>query len=329
MTSSMPETSTITTTEMAARCVIAHRRIEPEIYRTPLLPSKNIGAALGCNLFFKADNFQLTGSFKIRGASSKMSAMTGCEKLITASSGNHGIACALAAQKFNRDLTVVLPKSVVHAKLAKIKSYGVNVILEGTESGAAESHAQALAAASDAPLYLSPYNDIDVVAGQGSIGLELLKQNRNIDNIFISMGGGGLISGIGSVIKSFAPQTRIVGVAAQNSAALAASIRAGTVVETRHYQTLADGVAGGIDVGSITLPLAIAIVDEVITCNETEIADSLRDLIHQEHQLVEGAAALALAGLKKAAERFRGATNVVVLCGSNYDQTMIAPLLAD
>jgi len=255
--------------------------------------------------------------------------MTGSEKLITASSGNHGIACASAAQTFNRDMTVVLPETVAQAKLAKIKSYGVTVILEGAESGLSELHAQKLAAETDGLIYVSPYNDIDVVAGQGSIGLELLDQHDSIDNIFISMGGGGLISGIGSVIKSFSPKTRIIGVAAKNSAALAASMVAGTVVETAHYATLADGVAGGMDVGSVTLPLAIKTVDEVITCSEAEITASLRRLAHEEHQLVEGSAALALAGLEQAANKFKGATNVVLLCGSNYDKATLAPLLAD
>ena len=168
-----------------------------------------------------------------------MSVMAGSEKLITASSGNHGIACASAAQAFNRDMTVVLPETVAQAKLAKIKSYGVTVILEGAESGLAELHAQKLAAETDGLIYVSPYNDVDVVAGQGSIGLELLDQHDSIDNIFISMGGGGLISGIGSVIKSFSPKTRIIGVAAKNSDALAASMVAGTVVETEYYATVA------------------------------------------------------------------------------------------
>jgi threonine dehydratase len=329
MTSPLQDSQDTSPAEIAAHAVIAHKRIAQRIYKTPLLPSKTIGAALGCDLFFKADNFQRTGSFKIRGASSKMSVMTGSEKLITASSGNHGIACASAAQTFNRDMTVVLPETVAQAKLAKIKSYGVTVILEGAESGLAELHAQKLAAETDGLIYVSPYNDIDVVAGQGSIGLELLDQHDSIDNIFISMGGGGLISGIGSVIKSFSPKTRIIGVAAKNSAALAASMVAGTVVETAHYATLADGVAGGMDVGSVTLPLAIKTVDEVITCSEAEITASLRRLAHEEHQLVEGSAALALAGLEQAANKFKGATNVVLLCGSNYDKATLAPLLAD
>ena len=142
------------------------------------------------------------------------------------------------------------------------------------------------------------------------------------------MGGGGLIGGIGAVLKSFSPGTRIYGVAAQNSAALAASMIAGRVVETEHRDTLADGVAGGMDEDSITLPLAVSVVDEVVTCTEAEIASALRDLAYKENQIVEGAAALALAGFLKVAERCRGQNNVVVLCGANFDRDKIFSVLS-
>jgi threonine dehydratase len=141
------------------------------------------------------------------------------------------------------------------------------------------------------------------------------------------MGGGGLISGIGAVLKSFSPKTRVYGVAAQNSAALAASMVAGRVVETEHFDTLADGVAGGMDEDSITLPLAMSVVDEVVTCDEAGIGAALRELAYKENQVVEGAAALALAGFLKVAERCKGQNNVVVLCGANFDRTKIFSVL--
>jgi threonine dehydratase len=312
--------------ESAARSVQARRRISRHIYETPLLPSRRIGRETGSSLFFKAENFQLTGSFKIRGAASKMTSL-GIERgVITASSGNHGIASAQAAASIGQDLTVVLPETVAQAKLDKIRSFNVNVILHGAESGLAEIYAQA-EARSRGLVYVSPYNDPEIVAGQGTIGLELLEQAGTIDNVFIAMGGGGLIGGIGSVLKSFSPATRIYGVAAQNSAALAASMQAGRVVETEHLDTLADGVAGGMDEDSLTLPLAIAVVDEVVSCTETDIASALKDLAFKENQIVEGAAALALAGFLKIAERCKGQTNVVVLCGANFDRDRIFSVL--
>ena len=313
--------------ETAASSVQARRRIRDHIYETPLIPAKHLDRETGTRLLFKAENFQLTGSFKARGASSKMTAVGTAHDLITASSGNHGIACAHAAAILGQTLSVVVPETVSPAKLARIESYGVKVILHGTEPGHAELHGRKLASENDGLVYVSPYNDADVIAGQGTIGLELLEQADRIDNVFIAMGGGGLISGVGAVLKSFSPKTKIFGVAAKNSAALAASLEAGRIVETEHLETLADGVAGGVDDGSLTLPLAMAVVDEVVVCTEDEIADALRLMALQEHQLVEGAAALALAGLLKAAERLRDQVSVVLLCGSNYDTAKILKIV--
>ena len=308
--------------EAAARSVRARRRIRDYVYRTPLLPSRQIGRDTGSSVFFKAENFQLTGSFKIRGAASKMTSLGVDRGVITASSGNHGIGAAQAAALIGQKLTVVLPETVAQAKLQRIRSFDVEVILHGAETGLAELHAQKEAASRDL-VYVSPYNDPEIIAGQGTIALEMLEQADRIDNVFVAMGGGGLISGIGSVLRSFSPTTRVFGVSAQNSAALAASMAAGRVVETEHLDTLADAVAGGVDEDSITLPLSISVIDEVVTCTEAEIAVALRDMAAKENQIVEGAAALALAGFYKVSERCKGQNNVVVLCGANFDRAKI------
>ncbi|MCZ4353805.1 pyridoxal-phosphate dependent enzyme [Roseovarius aestuarii] len=310
----------------AAASVRARTRIAPMVYQTPLLPSRALGDRLDCDLRFKAENFQLTGSFKMRGAASKMTSLPKGQRLITASSGNHGIASSRAAALTGQDLTVVLPESVSRAKLAKIEAFGVNVNLHGPESGAAEAHAANLASSGDYT-YVSPYNDAQVIAGQGTCALEMLDQAERIDNVFVAMGGGGLISGIGAVLKAFSPKTRVIGVAAQNSAALAESLAVGRIVETAHLDTLADGVAGGVDDDSLTLPLAMEVVDGVQTCTEDEIATALKLLAQDETLLVEGAAALALAGYLQLAETCRGQNNVVVLCGSNFDRAKIMPLV--
>ncbi|QTG16961.1 threonine/serine dehydratase (plasmid) [Agrobacterium tumefaciens] len=308
--------------EMAVKAVQARRRIRDHIYETPLVPARHAGKAHGATVLFKCENFQLTGSFKIRGATSKMSAATGSQHMITASSGNHGIGSAHASQALGRKLTVVLPETVVVSKLEKIKSYGVEVILHGHETGLAETYAQELSH-KDGYEYVSPYNDPFVIAGQGTIALELLEQSDRIDNVFVSMGGGGLISGIASVFKAFSPNTRIFGIAAINSKALAESMAAGRIVETDHLDTLADAVAGGVDEGSITLPIAMEAVDEVIECTEAEIGAALRTLAFDENMIVEGSAALALAGFNKVASRLAGQTSVVLICGANYDKAVI------
>jgi threonine dehydratase len=306
----------------AARSMQARARIRDHVYRTPLIPARGSYGSEGTSLLFKAENFQLTGSFKSRGAASVMTAAEPGQKLVTASSGNHGIGSSLAARSLGQDLVVVLPESVVPSKLEKIRSYGVEVILHGAETGLAELHAQKLAA-EKGWRYISPYNDAEVIAGQGTIGIELLEQCAGVDNVFIAMGGGGLISGIGAVLKSFSPRTRVWGVAAINSQALALSMAAGRVVECEHLDTLADAVAGGIDDDTLTLPMATAVVDEVVACSEDEIAAALRVMAQDENMLVEGSAALAMAGFTKVAERCAGQTSVVLLCGANFDRQTI------
>ncbi|KAI1358153.1 threonine dehydratase [Xylaria arbuscula] len=308
--------------ETAARAVHARRRIRNHIYQTPLVPSRIPSSDANTRLLFKLENFQTTGSFKLRGAMSKFSMHRDHGRLITASSGNHGIGAAFASQALGKPLTIVVPETVVPEKLEKIKSYGIDVILHGSETGLAEQHAQELAK-SEGYTYISPYNDPDIIAGQGTIGLEILEQCEKVDNIFVSMGGGGLISGIGACFKAFSPRTKVYGVSATNSKALAESMVAGRVVDTVHLDTLADAVAGGIDVDTITLPLAMSVIDRVIECDEMEIRLALKELAFKENMVVEGSAALALAGFRKVADGVAGETSVVIICGGNFNSDII------
>ncbi|MAT88378.1 MAG: threonine dehydratase [Aestuariivita sp.] len=306
---------------VASDCVAAQRRIRSSIVNTMCIASRTTKG-----LFFKAENFQHTGSFKLRGALSKLTSLDPDVPIITASSGNHGIACSHAAMTTGHKLTVVLPENVAKVKLEKIQSYGTDTILNPGDSGLSEKHAQELAANGDFE-YVSPYNDPLVMSGQGTIGLELLEQMPVIDNVFISMGGGGLISGIGSAVKAASPETKIIGVSAVHSAALAASIIAGKVVETEHLDTLADGCAGGVDKDAITLSIASEVVDELVQCSEKEIEKALRLIAWKENMIVEGAAGLALAGYISDPMKFKGQTNVVVLCGANFDKEKIESVL--
>mgnify|MGYP001821564195 CR=1 FL=1 len=308
--------------QVAADAEAARSRIEAHITRTPCLASRQDNG-----LWFKCENFQQTGSFKLRGAMSKLTMLDTATEVITASSGNHGIACSHAARTSGHRLTVVLPEGVDAEKLKKIKSFGTRVVLHPGDSGKAEKHARQLAADTGC-VYVSPYNDAVVMAGQGSIGLELLEQMPVIDNLFVSLGGGGLVSGVSSVIKSVSPDTRIIGVSAMHSAALEASIRVGRVIETEHRDTLADGCAGGIDENALTLPIASEVIDEFVHCSEDAIAEALYQLAWQEKMLVEGAAALAYAGYLAASEQYADQTNVVLLCGSNFDMGVVQPIIA-
>ncbi len=309
----------------AALSVAAQRRISPHLSPTPCLPTR-ASLSPGTELIFKAENLQRTGSFKFRGALSKLTSLSTDTPIITASSGNHGLALSTAAQITGHRLSVVLPETVAREKRAKIEALGVETILHSNDSGLAEQHARALADR-DGLVYVSPYNDETVIAGQGTLGLELLQQVPRLDVVFISMGGGGLISGIGSVLKAFSPQTRVIGVSAAHSAALDASIREGRVVEVTHRDTLADGCAGGIDEDTVTLGLARDVVDELVTCSEDEIADGVRAIAWEEKMLVEGSAGLALAPWRADPSRFAGLVSAVVLCGANFDTETILPVI--
>lgn len=316
---------------VAARSVRAQRRIRDRIVRTPLLPALAVSGETGSQVLFKAENFQRTGSFKIRGALSKLSspetAAEANRTFVTASSGNHGIASSQAAALLDVPLRVVLPEVAPAIKVERIRSFGIEVVLHGPETGAAERFAREQAGA-EGDVYISPYNDVDVMAGQGTIGLELLDQADSIDNVFVAMGGGGLIGGIGSVLKSFGSPARIWGVSAKQSAALDASLRAGRIVEVSHGETFAEAVAGGVDADSVTFPIAREAIDECVVCSEEEIGAAFVDLALKERQIVEGAAALAYAGFLKVADRCRDQTNVIVLCGSNIDPAEVRRQLA-
>lgn len=317
--------------DIAHAASTARKRIGDRIYNTPVIRSKLYGE----DLYYKADNFQHTGSFKIRGAMSKLTKLLETHdskelKLITASSGNHGIGASAAATELGLTMTVVLPTNVAPVKLDRIRANGADALLEGAEAGASEIHAQGHAE-QDGFIYISPYNDPDIIAGQGTIGLELLDAfaDRQIDNIFISIGGGGLISGIGAAIKHQSPNTKIWGVSAINSAAFDAALKKGRVVETEHLPTLADAVAGGVDTHTITLGIAQQVVDECLLCNEEDIERCFRTMALEEGMIVEGAAALALAGYEQVRTNLKGQTSVVVLCGGNIDDEQARQLLAD
>jgi threonine dehydratase len=239
--------------------------------------------------------------------------------MVTASSGNHGIACAAAAMALGRFIRVFLPQSVAQSKREKIERLGATVEIAGRESGETEKLAARYANDSARRFYISPYNDPEIIAGQGTIGIELIEQLPKIDHVYISLGGGGLVSGIGTAIKQLSPHTRIIGVSATNSAELDASIKSGKHTPVEHSETLADGVAGGMDENSITLELASEVIDDLVVCTEDEIRSAIAGLARHENMLVEGAAALAYAGYLKSSSSERTGNSVIVLCGGNFD----------
>ncbi len=278
-----------------------------------------LSAALGCEALLKCDHLQPTGSFKIRGATNKiheLSAEARSRGVITASTGNHGQAVARAGAAAGVTVTVYVAASTTPAKMAAIKAQGGELVVVEGPAIQAELRARQRAA-EQGKVYISPYNDIDVVAGQGTIGLELVKQAPDLDAVFIAVGGGGLIGGAGTAIKHLRPRTRVVGVWPANSVSMLRSLEAGEIVEAPEYPTLSDGTAGAVEPGSITFPICQAVIDATISVTEAEIAEAMRRIAQAERWMVEGAAGVAMAGLVKQAQAYRGRKVAVVLCGRN------------
>ncbi|WP_282053200.1 threonine ammonia-lyase [Phaeobacter inhibens] len=290
-----------------------------------LKPSPTVRSKKSDNLWFKCEQFQSTGSFKIRGALNKIASPreTGDSvgEVITASSGNHGIACAQAGLWIGVDVTVVLPVKADAEKRRKLQNLGAKLLTYGDEAGQSEAWARE-AASSKNVNYVSPYNDRSIIEGQATIGLELIEQvplDRPL-NIFVATGGGGLISGIAAVLKARVTDVNIWMVSAVNSCAMHESLNAKKIVDVAHLETFAEGVAGGIDSDTITFELCQALVDDLVLCEEDEIWEAYKDLAHNEGLLVEGAAALAYAGYRKnKAALDPESTIIVVLCGGNID----------
>jgi threonine dehydratase len=301
----------------------AERRIRDWIIETPLLASP-IGPHL------KLENLQLTGSFKARGAFSRLLVLSDAERaggVIAASTGNHGAAVAFAATRLGVAGRIVVPANADPGKVEAIRALGGAVEVHGDDSAVAEAYARRLAEREGLP-YISPYNDPDVVAGQGTVGIELHRQLPAIDAVFIALGGGGLLAGVAAWLKSVRPAVRVIGCSPENSAVMIESVQAGRIVEREAKPTLSDGTAGGIEAGAITFELVRSLADEYLTVTEDEIRGAMR-LVHETHGLaVEGAAGVAVAGYLRQAERWRGHAAVAILCGGNVTPGVLRSVLS-
>ena len=307
----------ISATATAARRAAA--RIEERVILTPLRRSAAFSERLGADVWFKLENRQTTGSFKLRGALNRLLTLTteqreqGC---VAASSGNHGAAVACAMQQLGVAGIIFVPEGTSTAKVEKIRHYGGTVEFFGTDGLDTEQHAREYAAQHDM-FYLSPYNDDEVVAGQGSIGVEILEQLPEVDVVFIAVGGGGLVGGVGSVLKEHDKGIRVVGCQPLASPVMSRSVEAGRILDLPSEPTLSDGTAGGIEPDAVTFPLNRAVVDNWITVSEEQIAAAMRLYMHSEHDVIEGAAGVAIAGMLASANDIVGKQVVVLICGGN------------
>ena len=309
------------------RITEAEKRIRPHVRETPLEYSYILNKLTGSEAYLKLENIQVTGSFKARGALNKILTLPkSSAKIITASTGNHGLGVANALTVVKREGTIYLPKNASPAKVEAIQARGVPVEFHGESGEITEQYARQLAE-STSQIYVSPYNDEDVIAGQGSIGVELLRQMPDLDAVFVSVGGGGLIAGIASYLKAVNPKIEIVACFPENAPVMLECIKAGEIIDVPEKPTLSDGTAGGIEAGSITFDICQQCIDHFITVTEEEILDSMKLIVKHHHLIIEGSAGVAVASLLKEKDRYCGKKVAVLICGGNVSEAVLKRLI--
>ncbi|MBN1938488.1 MAG: pyridoxal-phosphate dependent enzyme [Candidatus Aminicenantes bacterium] len=304
-----------------AKIESAYGRIRSDIVRTPLEYSAPLSRLTGARVFIKWESDQTTGSFKFRGALNKLRSLSASVRLagvLTASTGNHGLGVVRAAAMERTPVLLYLPRTAAPAKVQKLRAAGAVIEFHGSSCERAEIAARRDAAGAG-KAYISPYNDPEVISGQGTIGLEILEDCPGVEAVFVPIGGGGLIAGIGAYLKGRNPAVKVIGIEPSASAFMKASFTAGRLVSIREGPTLADAVAGGIEPGSITFPLCRAYVDDIRLTGESRLREAIALIGRHHHRRVEGAGGLPLASLLKDRAAFRRRTVVLVVSGGNID----------
>jgi threonine dehydratase len=311
--------------------VEARTRITPHIRLTECRYSEALSNAAGAEVWLKLENQQISGSFKLRGVMNKVLSLTPQEqsqRLVAASTGNHGAAFAHAVGELGLDGLLFLPSNAAKTKLHAIEVSGLPFELVGDDCVETENHARHYAKAHGC-VWISPYNDPAVVAGQGTIGPELLEQVHEIDAVLVPVGGGGLASGIAAYLEDVAPTVEIIGCQPKASAVMYESVKAGEIVEMESLPTLSDATAGGIEEGSITFELCRRFVDRYELVSEDEIASAIRCVHEHEDMVIEGGASLPVAVMLRRPEELRGRRVVLVITGSKIDQAVLEGILGD
>jgi threonine dehydratase len=302
---------------------------DPAIVRqTPIETNRSLSEMSGGDVHLKMEHLQRTGSFKTRGAYNKLKqeADAGSDKhVVAASAGNHAQGVALAATTVGLESTIVMPENAPQAKVDATRSYGATVELHGANFGEAMTHAQEMAE-EPGHLFVHAYDDPDIVAGQGTLGLEIYEQVPDVDTVLVPIGGGGLIGGVSTALKSLDDSVRVVGVQAEMAATVPDSLQKGIPVDEDSPKTIADGIATG-SISELTLGLIEEHVDEVVTVSDDEIAQSILVVLERAKQLIEGAGGASVAALLSDQVDVEGETVVPLLCGGNIDMSMLQTVL--
>lgn len=306
----------------------AHSRIKDTIYCSPCAYSESISRLAGARVFLKLDNLQMTGSFKERGALNTLLCLNAEERqkgVIAASAGNHGLAVAFHAQRLSIPATIVMPRFAPLVKVSRARDYGAEIVLEGDDFDQALAQAQRLQHERGS-VFIPAFDDERVIAGQGSLGLELLDQIPDMDAVIVPVGGGGLIGGTAVALKHSGCQARVIGVQTERVSGMQYALEAGHPVLCPSEPTIADGIAVR-QVGALTLPLVERYVDDIVTVTETEIAYAILLLLEREKTVVEGAAATPLAALLNRSLDVADKKVVLVLSGGNIDMNIVARVI--
>ena len=314
----------------AADIVAARERFEnPDIVQpTPVEYSRTLCEMTDAEVYLKMEHLQRTGSFKPRGAYNKLREIASrddVDEVVAASAGNHAQGVALAATETNVPATIVMPTTAPQTKVEATRGYGADVVLEGLDFGAAVDHAERLAERSGTEL-IHAFDDPAIVAGQGTLGLELLEDVPDLDTVVVPIGGGGLIAGISVALTDRRPDVRIVGVQAASAATVPDSLDKGRAISIDDADTIADGIATG-STSELTFSQIRDYVDEVVTVTDEEIASGIVLLLERAKQLVEGAGAASVAALTSGKLDVAGETVVPILSGGNLDMTMLKTIL--
>ncbi|MFY9141390.1 threonine ammonia-lyase [Sulfuricurvum sp.] len=307
----------------------AHERIKGVVVETPFAFAPRLSEETGAEIYLKKENLQVTGAFKIRGAYNKIASLNAQERalgVIAASAGNHAQGVAMAAQMFNTKALIVMPDSTPLTKINGVRYYGAEVILAGSNYDEAYAYASTYGA-EHGMVFVHPFTDEAVMAGQGTIAIEMLDQIHDLDAIVIPVGGGGLISGMASAIKALAPNIRVIGVSAVGAPAMRESFDAKKAIDSTAVRTIADGIAVR-DTSEITLNHILETVDQIVSVDDEEIANAILFLLERQKLVVEGAGAVGVAAmLHNKLSDLKGKKVGIVLSGGNMDVTLLSIII--
>lgn len=307
----------------------AAKRIDGVVTQTPYAYAPHLSEQSGCRVFLKKENLQMTGAFKIRGAFNKIASLSEAERargVVAASAGNHAQGVAYSAAHFNIRAVIVMPEATPLTKVDGVRHYGAEVILHGANYDEAYAYAIEYGKANGL-VFVHPFEDDEVIAGQGTIGLEILEADERPDAVIVPVGGGGLVSGIAAAIKQRAPEIEVIGVSAAGAPAMRQSYEAKKPIDTTSVRTIADGIAVR-DTSPKTLELILGSVDRFISVDDEEIANAILFLLEKQKLSVEGAGAVGVAALlHHKLPHLEGKKVAVILSGGNVDVTLLSVII--